>query len=112
MKNQLLAAFSIAVLLNVSALKTKAQSRAACVPKNGYWVLISNKNVKNITTVQFYNTANQIIYEEEVRNQKMNINRLNTLRSLKRGLDSALVAWNLQKQALYNKNWIAANLKQ
>jgi hypothetical protein len=113
MKNQLFTAVGIVFLIfNLSALKVHAQSRKECVSANGYWVLVSNNNVKNVTTVQFYNIEDQLIYQEEVRNQKININRLKTLRCLRKGLDSALVAWNREKQALYNKNWMAVNLKQ
>ncbi|WP_345955957.1 hypothetical protein [Mucilaginibacter sp. PAMB04168] len=74
--------------------------------------MVGNKNVKKVTTVQFYSIENQLIYQEEVRNQKINVNRLKTLRCLKKGLDPALIAWNLEKQAIYNKNWMAVNLKQ
>jgi len=95
-------------LLSLS-LSADAQSRSACVPKNGYWVLVSNVNVKNVTTVQFYNEENQLMYEEVVRDHKVNINRLKTLRCLKKGLDTVLVAWNQQKKALYNKDWVAMN---
>ena len=96
-------------MLQLSSVSASAQSRSACVPKNGYWVLVSNVNVKNVTTVQFYNEENQLMYEEIVRGQKMNINRLKTLRCLKKGLDTVLVAWNQQKKALYNKDWVAMN---
>jgi len=95
-------------LLSLS-LSADAQSRSACVPKNGYWVLVSNVNVKNVTTVQFYNEENQLMYEEVVRDHKVNINSLKTLRCLKKGLDTVLVAWNQQKKALYNKDWVAMN---
>ncbi|WP_345951986.1 hypothetical protein ABDD95_11225 [Mucilaginibacter sp. PAMB04274] len=99
-------------LFNLSDLQVKAQSRAECISSNGYRVLVGNKNVKKVTTVQFYSIENQLIYQEEVRNQKININRLKTLRCLKKGLDSALIALNLEKQAIHNKNWMAVNLKQ
>ena len=102
-------AFVASVQLSISDVK--AQSRAACVPKDGYWILVSNLHVKKVTTVQFYTNENQLIYEEVVRDQKMDLKRLKTLRCLKKGLDAALVAWNFQKQALYNKDWVAANLR-
>ncbi len=99
------------LLISAFAPQVNAQSRTECLSPDGYWVLVSNKNTKNVTTVQFYNAENSLIYQEEIRDQKVNINRIKTLRCLKKGLDSALLAWNLEKQAVYNKSWVAINLK-
>ncbi|WP_069659146.1 hypothetical protein [Arcticibacter eurypsychrophilus] len=101
----------IVIITLLFASTGSAQSRTACIPKTGYWVLVSNIHVKKATTVQFYTDAHQLIYEEQVKDQKLNLNRLKTLRCLRKGLDSALIAWNQQKKAVYNKNCIAANLK-
>lgn len=101
----------VVAIFQLSLSAAKAQTRTACIPKDGYWVLVSNLNIKKVTTVQFYTNEHQLIYEEVVRNHKMDLKRLKTLRCLKRGLDSALVAWNNQKQALYNKDWVAVNLR-
>jgi hypothetical protein len=112
MKNQIFTTLIIAMaLIQFSTSKGNAQSRAACTPVNGYWVLVSNINIKKETTVQFYNNAHQLVYEEVVKGQKMDLSRLKTLRCLKRGLDSALIAYNRQNKALYNKDWVAMNLK-
>lgn len=110
MKNHFITTCMV-ILALLFASTGNAQSRSACIPKTGYWVLISNINVKKATTVQFYTDANQLIYEEFVKDKKLNLNRLKTLRCLRKGLDSALIAWNQQKKAQYDKNWIAANLK-
>jgi len=113
MKNQFLTSVIVVVaFLQLAVPDAKSQSRAACVPNNGYWILVSNLRVKKVTTVQFYTNEHQLIYEEVVRNQKMDMKRLKTLRCLKRGLDSALIAWNSQKQALYNKDWVAVNMRR
>jgi hypothetical protein len=112
MKNQIIAiVFAVIAYSQLAVEKTHAQSRGECVPKNGYWVLVSNLNVKKVTTVQFYTNEHELIYEEVVRNHKLDLKRLKTLRCLKRGLDSALVAWNQEKSPLYTKDWVAVNMK-
>ena len=110
MKNHFITASMILMTL-LFASTGYAQSRTACIPKTGYWVLVSNVKEKKMTTVQFYTDAHQLIYEDRVTDQKLNLNRLKTLRCLRKGLDSALIAWNQQKKAQYDKNWIASNMK-
>jgi hypothetical protein len=113
MKNQFSTVIIVVLaLVQLSVSKATGQSRAACVPVNGYWVLVSNVHVKNKTTVQFYNNENLLMYEEVVQGQKMDISKLKTLRSLKKGLDYAFIAYNQQKKALFDKNWVAVNLKR
>jgi hypothetical protein len=108
MKNQFLTTVFIAMaLLQFACPKATAQTRATYTSTDGFWVLVTNEHVKNETTVQYYNNDKQLIYEEQVHEQKMNLNRLKTWRCLKKGLDSALMAWNQQKQGQYNKNWVA-----
>jgi hypothetical protein len=112
MKTTFLASILMVVFLTLlHQLEVHAQSRAECVPKSGYWVLIGNVKIKKTATVQFFTDEHQLIYEEVVRNHKMDLRRLKTVRCLKRGLDSALTAWNQQKQPIFNKGWVAVNLR-
>jgi len=113
MKNKVLKiVLAVVAFIVFTVVETKAQSRGECIPENGYWVLVSNLKVKKVTTVRFYTNEHQLIYEEVVRNHKMDLKRLKTLRCLKRGLDSALIAWNRQKQPLFTKDWVAVNMKK
>jgi len=113
MKTKIL--FSVLISLSFlmgTTLESRAQKRTDCISKDGYWVLVSNKFVKDKVTVQFYTNANELIYQEDVHNQKMNMNRLKTLRCLKAGLDTAMISWRQQNQAAYNKDWVAMTLRK
>jgi hypothetical protein len=113
MKNQFLKiVLAVVAFIVFTVVEAKSQSRGECIPENGYWVLVSNLKVKNVTTVRFYTNEHHLIYEETVRNHKMDLKRLKTLRCLKRGLDSALIAWNQMKQPLFTKDWVAVNMKK
>jgi hypothetical protein len=112
MKNQILTTIIVFVaLFQFSTFKANGQFKKSYIPDNGYWVLVSNIHVKKVTTVQFYNLEHQLIYEEVIKDQKMDLKRVKTLRCLKKGLETALLAWNQQKKAIYNKDWVAMNFK-
>lgn len=111
MKNLLISAAIIIIsslLLPLSG--AVAQNRSSYFSDKGYWVLVSNRNIKKETTVLFYNNADELIYQEQVQGRKLDLKKLKTIRCLKKGLDSALLAWNEANSTSYNKSWVASNL--
>ena len=82
------------------------------IPAEGFWILVSNTQVKHATTVQFYNNDKFLVYEEKVVNVNFKLNRAKTLRWLKEGLDKALVAFNQTHQPVKDSTWFSAIVKQ
>lgn len=92
-------------ILLITASAAHAQSG---LPEKGFYVLINNKDSMKVTTVQFYNDEQQLIYEERLQGKKLNLDRKKVRRSLNSCLSKALLAWNYKKEVLLNKNWVAA----
>jgi hypothetical protein len=98
------------IVLCITASETYAQSRQHYLPENGFYVLVSNKNNKYDTLVQFYTDDQQLIYEETVHAKNFNLNKKKVLRCLNFCLTKALLAWNYKKEVLRDKNWLASTL--
>ncbi len=82
----------------LSSLAGKAQEQPAQeIPKwiseKGYWVVESNKMTPKDATVYFYNNENILVYKEEIRNQKLKLNRKKTLLRFKIALDEAITSY-------------------
>jgi len=97
-------------VLLMPALAVHAQAKLNDLPEKGFYVLISNKDSVNATTVQFYNDEEQLIYEEKVHGKKLNLSRKKVRLSLNSCLSKALLAWNYKKEVLLDKNWVAVTM--
>ncbi len=101
------------VLLGISAFffsfTTKAQipSNKTWISDKGYWVVESNRQSPKEATVYFYNNDNILVYKEEIRDQKLKLNKKKTLYRLKAALEEAIAisskgAWVSQKHLVSN----------
>src|ERR1700754_2503479 len=97
-------------VLFISASTAYAQSKLNDLPEKGFYVLITNKDSMHVTTVQFYNDEQQLIYEEKLQGRKLNLGKKKVRRSLNSCLTKALLAWNYKKEVLLDKNWVAATV--
>ncbi|MEN0055258.1 MAG: hypothetical protein AAGC65_16405 [Mucilaginibacter sp.] len=95
-------------ILLITASVARAQSES---PEKGFYVLINNKDSMSVTTVQFYNDEQQLIYEERLQGKKLNLDRKKVRRLLNSCLSKALLAWNYKKEVLLNKNWVATMVR-
>ena len=77
----------------------------------GYWVVESNKKTPKDATVYFYNNENMLVYKEEIKDQKLKLNRKKTLLRLKSALEEAVVAYEQGGWARQD-NLLAVHLKQ
>jgi len=106
----------IAAALTVIALfignSSFAQSTKTIDQQEGYFVLVSNKAEKKVTTVQFYNNANVLMYEEKVTGVKFNLNRKKIIDMLNQGLQKATLAFNAKPEVQKNQDWMAAIVKK
>ena len=98
-----------AILFSSTNLSAQKQNT---IPEKGYWVIESNIHNKNNAIVRFYDDNSVLIYQENVHDYRMNINRRKTLRALKSGLETAMIAWNNNKSANINGDLLAVIRKR
>jgi hypothetical protein len=75
------ATFLSALLFSLHGLPTAAQE-----PGSGYWVVETNVKTKDHSVVKFYDTTNQLVYEERLEGVHLNINRPRTVKMLNQTL--------------------------
>jgi hypothetical protein len=91
LKNSILASFFICVSAAASAQEEAVNNRTPrFVSEKGYWVIKSNVNQPKEAVVYFYNLQHELVYEEEVKNTKLNINRTKVKMRLKKALEQAI----------------------
>lgn len=67
-------------LLLLATLTVTASPRPSkAVPTNGYWNLETNLTTRNHTIVRFYNSSNQLVYEERLNNLCLDLSKGNGL---------------------------------
>lgn len=85
------------------------------VPKwisdQGYWVVESNTKTPKEATVFFYNNDHVLVYKEEIRNQKLKLNKKKTLLRLKSVLEEAVISYASGNWTNQN-NLLAVRLQQ
>lgn len=101
---------SIAVIITLSVLTASAQapSKAGAIPENGFWEVITNEAASGLATVKFYDLSSHLIYEEHLAGVRLDLTRRKTCRRLNQSLQSALVAWEENKQLLKDQGFVAA----
>ena len=88
---------AIATTLSLlSSLSTHAQEEVIehktpnWASDKGYWVVETNKKTPKDAIVYFYNNDHLLVYKEEIRNQKLKLNRKKTLLHLKAALEESI----------------------
>lgn len=106
---------SLCFFVSVTAL---AQEEAAYnkipryVSSKGYWVIQSNVKQPKEAVVYFYNLQHVLVYKEEVKNVKLNINRTGVKMRLKKALDKAIVAYDKGGRSFEDEKIIATAFRK
>jgi hypothetical protein len=103
---------ALTVVMFSFATGSFAQDTKSTVPENGYFVLVSNKNVAKVTTVRFYNNDNTMIYEEKVTGVEIDLDNKATVDQLNLGLEKALTAYNNNQKMTITKDLVASIIKK
>ena len=108
----IITAFSFLLTVTAHAQTDEPQQEIPkWVSSKGYWVVQSNKKTPKEAVVYFYNNDNLLVYKEEIRNQKLKINRKKTLLRLKAALEEAIIA-HAQGTWARQDNLLAYHLQQ
>jgi hypothetical protein len=87
--------------------RSSAQIKEDWIPENGFWEIITNKAVKKVATVQFYDLDRRLIYEERLTGIAIDVRKTTTCRALNRSLQAALLTWKEKKQVQKDKGLVA-----
>lgn len=82
------------------------------VSSKGYWVIQSNVKQPKEAVVYFYNLQHVLVYKEEVKNVKLNINRTSVKMRLKKALDKAIVAYDKGGRSFEDEKIIATAFRK
>ena len=88
--------FRIAVLLALLFISSAsfAKSKKSTIPITGFWQLVTNKNEKNTTLIQFYTDEKVLIAEETITGTRLNTKKKKVLLQLNDKLEKAIIAWD------------------
>ncbi|MBO9564731.1 MAG: hypothetical protein J7621_18275 [Niastella sp.] len=81
------------------------------VSEKGYWVAESNINVPKQYTIHFYNNDHVEVYKEKVEGVVLKLQRRKVKMNLKKVLETAVVAWEKQRQTKENEGWVVNAIK-
>lgn len=89
------------IILSLLCIAVQAQEEPATVPAStpkwvsdkGFWVVESNVNNRDESTIYFYNNNKVQVYKEIVNGKPLNLKKRKTLMSLKKVLETAVIAW-------------------
>jgi hypothetical protein len=81
------------------------------VSEKGYWVAESNVNVPRQYTIHFYNNDHVEVYKEKVEGVVLKLQRRKVKMNLKKVLETAVVAWEKQRQTKENEGWVVNAIK-
>ena len=108
-KNFLVAAFLICCSVTASAQEeTVTIKTPRFVSEKGYWVIKSNVKQPKEAVVYFYNLQHDLVYEEELKNVNLNINRTKVKMRLKRALEQAIATHERGELAAKDEKIVAA----
>ena len=86
---------SLFLLTCFHTMRTEAQSSKT--PKwmceKGFWVIQSNVHTPKIATIYFYNNERELVYKEDVKGRRINIERLKARKHLEAVLYNAVIAF-------------------
>src|SRR5687768_8686567 len=107
-----LLACAITILSISSALSSHAQARIPkWIPENGNWMVESNINNPLHSIIYFYTNEGQVIYKETLDGLKLRLEKRKVKMRLKKVLETALTAWNQNKQLAEEQQWVASRFR-
>lgn len=97
------------MLLMAVATGAKAQNSKAFQKADfANWVIESNVKTPKNSIIKFYNAQQELIYEEEIKGKKLNVNR----KKVKTTLNEVLAKLVAKTDELPTYNLVAASLKR
>jgi len=95
-----------------SAFAQKEKNAAApWVSDKGYWVVESNVKTPQQHTLRFYTNDDVLMYTETLSGVKLNLNKKKVKMQLKQALETSAIAWQQNKKAEADKDYVAAVLR-
>lgn len=91
--------------------QTEKNNTAPWASDKGYWVVESNKKPALEHTLRFYTNDNVLMYTETLTGIKLNPAKRKVKMQLKQALETSAIAWQKNKQAEANKDYVATLLK-
>jgi len=91
---------------------SNTKSEATPPPSKGFWVVESNIHVPGKCVVYFYNDQQQLIYQENVENKKINVSRKKTQKQLNGILDKALASYAAKQAASTDMAWVSTAIRK
>lgn len=99
------------LMLHVTALAQDDEITAApvtprWVSEKGYWVVESNVHIPKQYTIRFYNNDQVMVYKEQVQGIILKLQKRRVKMNLRRVLETAVLAWEKQRQVKENEGWV------
>ena len=103
---------AIALLVMSSTSSAQAQAKLPkWLPESGNWMVETNVNKPLHSIIYFYTNEGEVIYKETLDGIKLNLEKRKVKMRLKRVLETALVAWNKNKQLAEEQQWVVSRFK-
>lgn len=82
------------------------------MPDNGFWVVIASAGSPGLTTVEFYDLDNHLMYKERLKDIRLDVNKRKTRKLLNHSLQTVLTTWERNRQPLQEQGIVAACVKR
>ena len=86
-------------------------SAKGSMPEHGFWVIVTNLNIPDSATIQFYDQKNVLLYEEHIAGFRFDTGKKRTRRRLNESLVIAMEAWNRDKETLKDKGIVSEKFR-
>jgi hypothetical protein len=107
-----LLACAITILIISVAVPAQAQAKVPkWLPENGNWMVESNINKPLHYVIYFYTNEGEVIYKETLVGLKLRLEKRTVKMRLKKVLESALTAWNQNKQLAEEQQWVVKKFR-
>lgn len=109
--NQTIAVICLLLMYNAVLAQHEQPTGAPAAPRwvsdKGYWMVASNVNVPKQYTIHFYNNHHVEVYKERVEGVVLKLHKRKVKMRLRRALETAVVAWEKQRQPKEDAGWVA-----
>lgn len=99
---------ALVLVLSISLANAQETTTQRCIPawvsEKGYWVVESNIKTPRQHIIFFYNQHNVLVYQETLKDVKLNLNRKKVKVKLSKALDEAVVVWENQHAFRQNES--------
>lgn len=93
----IITAFFIVLSMGIMAQENPWKPIARGQSSKGQWLVERHKEIADLKQVSFYSRDNILMYKEEVKSTKINVNRERVIKQLERLLNTIAVEWEKSK---------------